>query len=712
MAADDDTFHAHVGLASLLIRKAYTNEPVDPVGLIGRSRSPLVMRRMLWASKIRASLRMRTLRYVAVGALQLLTFTETLPWCDPSLAGNPSCDDDHYHTFGWNVLSCSTALLLESIIVSFLLVDACLWFTVLGADFWHQRWRIIHVSVLIGIVIDMIVASLRLPQCAWRTSPYLRVVLIVSYSPFAQQEMMSLMLSTYEFVKVLLLTEVFVFIWAWVGVIIFPNGTAGGEYFETIGTAVWSLHLLLNGNSWPDMLLPGYSQHRAVLLYFIGFILIGVILLLQMTTAAVYDGYKTRRDCALKEDAECRCKLLKYAFTYLNEIDQTFPCHLTKAQVSALCTELERADQFEPIFSLLDADGTNLVSEEEFCEFVDKLKLDLKHIERTYIERRLGDDLAQSRFLQRVRALVQQERLDAPVSLLLVIGAALNVVETWPWITGAEDRPGFSEFAEVLNVGLTVVFLLEMFAKLAFLGWHRYLIRASNRFDALVTLSSVCAYIYILLPNGYHSMGILRVSVSFRLFRISRLIGRIPAFREICRSLLSVMPGIRRSAPIMFSMFTMFAILGCDLFGGLITTDPGNDASKLLQNASLTSFGEDDLYGLNFNDRVSAVATLFILLLMGMDSYIDAYTLVAGSYATFYFFAWWIIGILAAFSLTTAIIIDAWGGLGTGSHGSLERAWTRVKRCEGNEWLVRRDDGTELSDLGSQVPSRAEGVAA
>merc|ERR1719491_2372913 len=125
------------------------------------------------------------------------------------------------------------------------------------------------------------------------------------------------------------------------------------------------------------------------------------------------------------------------------------------------------------------------------------------------------------------------------------------------------------------------------------IGWRRYWWSYQNRFDALTTIGAVGAVMYVVFPNGYDDYYLVKIAIMFRFCRLLRLLSGVPSFRTIFEALQAILPGGRRVLPVMFVAMLVFDVLGCDIFGGLITTDPKNASSSKLAG---TAFAEGNYY--------------------------------------------------------------------------------------------------------------------
>jgi two pore calcium channel protein, plant len=101
-----------------------------------------------------------------------------------------------------------------------------------------------------------------------------------------------------------------------------------------------------------------------------------------------------------------------------------------------------------------------------------------------------------------------------------------------------------------------------------------------------------------------------------------------------------------------------FAVLGVELYGGMVTRDPSNPLSFLLLN---NDFSENDYWANNFNDVISACNVLFNLLVVNnwTNCEIGFEAVTQGKWVRFYFFSFHFAGVVLVNNLVVAFFINA-----------------------------------------------------
>merc|ERR1712194_407815 len=160
--------------------------------------------------------------------------------------------------------------------------------------------------------------------------------------------------------------------------------------------------------------------------------------------------------------------------------------------------------------------------------------------------------------------------------------------------------------------------------------------------------------VYIYLPNAVNDTVWIHYISMVRLLRILRLLRVVKSFRVIVQTSVVMLP-IAIVKVLLCVMYT-FAVLGTQLFGGLINLDPSSPSAALLNTSD---YGQAGYYANNFNDMPSAMTTLFELLVVN-NWFILAhgFALTAGNWAYIYFVVFHVICVVICLNIVVSFILD------------------------------------------------------
>jgi len=157
-------------------------------------------------------------------------------------------------------------------------------------------------------------------------------------------------------------------------------------------------------------------------------------------------------------------------------------------------------------------------------------------------------------------------------------------------------------------------YLVDVCIRLKILGWVSFIKRHPqspvHRLDlALVAGLLTAEFIVLVNPAAVNSSTATRALVLVRASRALRLLWFVPQIRETLTILLSVIMALANFAEILFVVFLIYAIVGVQIFGGLINTE----ADQFQGTDFGTSTG--GYWAVNMNDTSSAIVLLFCLMI-------------------------------------------------------------------------------------------------
>jgi hypothetical protein len=216
----------------------------------------------------------------------------------------------------------------------------------------------------------------------------------------------------------------------------------------------------------------------------------------------------------------------------------------------------------------------------------------------------------------------------------------------------------------------TALFTLELVSKVGTYSLSDYLASKSNRFDCLVTITTLVSQVLlwtVLAPDDWSSRpekietwpAGLRILLIIRLMRILRLLVSIKRFEIIFSTFTSLLPKFSVLVMMVVTMFYIYAALGVGMFGGIVyTTNPLLMPNSTDPDGKL--FGDANYYPNNFNDFMSATVTLFELMIVNNWFIImNGITVASGSQLSrVYFFSFWFVAVVMVFNLVIAFVLD------------------------------------------------------
>jgi len=188
----------------------------------------------------------------------------------------------------------------------------------------------------------------------------------------------------------------------------------------------------------------------------------------------------------------------------------------------------------------------------------------------------------------------------------------------------------------------------------AFGGFKEYWAYKRNRFDGSMTcLSLVLELVNIgfLAANDNRFGQLTQVVRLGRIVRLLRLLSGFERYRLLAGTYFSLLPVLIELGGVFIVIYYSFGLVGVASFGGKMSVN-----STALNN---TAYHNNNYYILNFNDFVSAIITLFTLMVNSNWNYVmDAFAIVAGQGAQVFFILFWLTAGVTALSVVLAAVLD------------------------------------------------------
>jgi len=700
--------HPGIGDAAFLIRDAVVGETENPSeGAYNPYSNPdLRMRNTISivCSRICSRRSVRKFIILVVWAGVLLSFVEPPAWCfdipgleiteeDTKKVGHcwdvmsltgPPADDPHsdesvqyYPNSIFFLLTRPQTAAIESVclvimIVYFLLLicrDGC-YPTVFLRPGRARLPRIFGTGSVAALCIGLAISVVRDGYYSRVLAPLFRIFLLVSLSVDSRRELRTIITLMPEVMTIVFLLFIFIAFYAWMGVVGFYGTPEAKQHFPNLIDGMWTLWIAVTTANYPDVMMPAYNRNRLAALYFVVFMAITFFFLMNVILASVvnaYDNELDRRRIASKQTSQ---RELHEAFALLQKNGV-----IDRDTVMALFLILNDDfpefrtipdDEAKLLFALLDKDGSNQISEDEFMNFgkVMMVEFERSDVYTTLVEKYLPALYGSTRY-QKFSSFVKSDWFEGMIDVLLVLNAVVIAIQSFPELSGeyVELDPkiynGKIDSAwEYVETAFTVIYVLEAWSKIMVLSWRRYTASPRNVFDFVVTFSAVLATCYVYYPNAYSNSRLIRYIIMARVLRLARLLFMLKPFQLIAKISLEIIPMASHVIMLLFCILYLFASLGVYLYGGMITRDPNNALSYMVLG---TDFSENDYWANNFNDMISGLNVLFNLLVVNnwTTEWIGYEAVTESKLCRLYFLGFYVFGVILVNNVVIAFIVNA-----------------------------------------------------
>lgn len=179
---------------------------------------------------------------------------------------------------------------------------------------------------------------------------------------------------------------IFVIIFGIIGRLIFidlkvPNND---QYFGTLSNSIFTVFVALSSSSFPDQVIPGYTDERITILYFFIMITFGSFIFLKLQFVAIFTSFESNRQLYELKNRLLTLQLLHIAFEamdvhklgyitfpQINEVLEELYTYYSGFKKSGIPSHRERA----LLLRALDKNGDGKIYYEDFMIILDLTRI-------------------------------------------------------------------------------------------------------------------------------------------------------------------------------------------------------------------------------------------------------------------------------------------------------------------------------------------------
>ncbi|XP_044125805.1 two pore calcium channel protein 2 [Bufo gargarizans] len=543
-------------------------------------------------------------------------------------------------------------------------------------EFMKNKWLLCYIVTLSVSIADWTVSLCFMCREWVRIRRLLRPFFLLQNSSLMKKTLKCIKRTLPEMGSVMLLLALHLCLFTMFGMLLFAHAKDSKvdvewlRYFRNLPDSLTSLLVLLTTANNPDVMIPAYSFNRAYSLFFIIFTVIGSLILMNLLTAIIYNQFRGYLMKSVQTSLIRRRLGIRAAFEVLafyREVTsptrdraacvdcETFIKVLQKVKLEAYC-KMAIIEQAKSCTS-------GAISAERFQKLFDELDKDP-------VRQHPPQPMYQSRCLQVLQVIGSHRYFDflgnvVALANLLSICIVLMVDAEKP----GSDRDDFSLGA--INCFFILYYVLEMALKVFSLGIKNYVSYPSNIFDGVLTIIllvlEIATFVIYKFPHpgwkpdmqGLLSLWeMVRLVNMFIVFRFLRIIPNMKVMALVAGTVLDLVKNLRAFAGILVVVYYVFAIIGIDLFKGVIP-NPRNASLSANETLPCGSFEQLEYWPNNFDDFAAALVTLWdVMVVNNWQVFLDAYSRYSSPWSKLYFVAWWLVSSVIWVNLFVALILE------------------------------------------------------
>ncbi|KAL5011055.1 hypothetical protein ScPMuIL_013360 [Solemya velum] len=638
------------------------------------------------------SLPVRVFRYFVILLLHSLAFIEfpsSLSW------------SSDIRTRGETLkLPCGTTEGIEILCIFLLLTDVLVKGYLIGyQEFLKKNWMIVAIVIIVISLIDWLInIFISSPQHV-RIRRMLRPFFLLHNSSLMKKTVNCLRRTVMEIISVLMLLALHLYVFTLLGMLMFPTPqslensnstggdfyygwsnstptsnvtTEGSDYFRTLSTSFMNLLILLTTANNPDVTIPAYQKNRFSALFFIVFLIIGLYCFMNMLTAIIYNQFRGyfmnsmqaslfRRRLGVRASFEMLCRnvaVMKH-HSLLNTTSYRVAVPMIRVTV-----EIARLPRYikTAIYTDLNQREGSLLTKSQFTELFEVLDKETFHAPRPPV---LWSVNRYARCFQVIFSHIWFYYFGSLVACINVIMISVELATQYD-----KSLRSSKSSLNIVNFVFIVYYVVEQSLKLWAVGWRRYLWDRGNVFDAITTVVLAVTEIFNLAQYGYPIFkvretsdtrvlwNVVRIINILIMVRLLRIIAHIKAMNIVASTLIDLVRNLRSFGGILVVIYYSYALIGIEIFRGAIKYSPPN-SSESTALYECGTYQQLEYWANNFDDFAAAIVVLWdIMVVNNWHVFLNAYADATSKWSYIYFIIWWLLSVVIALNLFTALILE------------------------------------------------------
>ncbi|XP_033123624.1 two pore calcium channel protein 2-like [Anneissia japonica] len=516
-----------------------------------------------------------------------------------------------------------------------------------GLRWWTDTKHLITVSIILLTCIDIILYIILKEACnsctVVRWSRCLRPLFLVNFTEMRQlrRSFRNIRRTLPEIFYMLILLFIVIGLFALLLRELFkdenlfmPDGT---PYMTVYWDNIWHLYVLVTTENSPDIMMPAYDKNAWNVLIFIAYIIICIYILMSIFLAVIYKNYRKHLKNEVQRSVFAKRRQLNRAFDILKVFNgNEFIIPWVRWKVVMKLVVPHRSEVLiRLLWDIIDEDDDGQIDKAEFMHVVDLLNIEISEVaDRIPLIGRTFPQCYESTISRKikdcVRAPIFRYFFDVIITInAFCIGFRWDQTE-WFFLT---------------------LFTLEIVLKLYTLGGRQF-----------------CRKPWNVLKDQSVTEDTLDFLLVLRVLRLVRIIAEIERFKVILATVANIGPSILSFGAVLFVVYYVFAIIGMEVFGGLIThygypdkyDDPFQEYCGNIKLKGSLFYHEHYCHN-NFNNIINSMILLIELTVVNQWHIITSgFVLVTNKAARLFFILFHMSVVIVVINIFIAFILEVY----------------------------------------------------
>lgn len=612
--------------------------------------------------------RLKLLGHLAKYGLVLLTIFDPPSKC-VGTPENCAALDPQVYNIHFPVLAPWISLIIALVFYAIIIYRMWLRRKAMGEAFEFHPWHKFTATVVtIGMITTVI--SFFIPSMLY-ISLICRPLVFLGVTKSLRTGTIEIIKSLPGFIDVLVSFCICVGIFVWMGMVLFPGTQEGAIDFYSWGDGfakLWTGYTTANS---PNFYIPALNQNRVYFIFFFIYMLLTLFLLSNVLLAKVYDAFKDSLKDKYSAQRENQETAMLRAYQQLADpetnkitvetwwkffLEYCDP-HMGGITVGDLTDTdyiLFRGGIILKMFYGIDVEkmgGLNIAQWKKVLGiFFDRdIYIPTRRPPRT------GTSVREAFFTSGTDICGVNVVWDKVMDGVILVGTFIVFLMSISFAEAKETPNLMDGTTYWFLFSFSIFYFVGLNTKIATLGferfWHKKV--TQHRFDFLNVYTLFI--VEILYMTVWTTDGMARTIILLHMARALRLFVYVGPLQQLFVIIKQLIPTFWQVLMILLVVYYIFSVIGQWCFGGLIYTS----------NPALahTNFSQGLYWSLTFNDVVSGMVTLFLIMLVNNWFMVaDGYLLTSGTvWCGVFFFAWYVVANFIMINIVIAVILDGTG---------------------------------------------------
>mmetsp|Transcript_28807 Transcript_28807/g.67030 ORF Transcript_28807/g.67030 Transcript_28807/m.67030 type:complete len:751 (+) Transcript_28807:123-2375(+) len=613
--------------------------------------------------------RLKPVTTLAKYSLLALAIFERPSWCLKDASACPGPAHPELHAAGAPMLDITTSNIISIVIWSYFAFMLLLRRRALGDAHCLDTLQICGVCAHLVAFADCVVALFNVTGIVpgpgtFRIARLLRPFIFLFYTKSIREAGQRVLQSIPGFADALLALLFSVLLFSWFGLILFAETKEGETYFSSWVSALSNMWILFTTANSPDLYVPIYTRHRVSFVFFFLYTVLTLYLVSNILLAFVFDAYKQKLKEHVKLHYKNQAKAMQHAFALLQHQGSIGPKTWSAFFNAYFAHHYHAWDMrsgsivAKQVFNAMDKDHNMGIDEQEF-KAVLKVLLDSE----TYIapdsavRSRPSQLLVWRKWLQKTCFFSSTGKpvfpWDDMMDAVIFVGVLLTLVQTFLFLGPSSTLHGWFMTTYKIMAVFSLIYIVELTVKISILGFPRFWYTKVffHRIDFFNVYGLCAIEIYNLIVHGSNPLTI-RIAILLHITRSLRVLRHIEALNFITQMLIRLAPTYWRMCMLLILVYYTYATIGVEVFGG--------DIYEGRKDLAKSGYAAANYWAFNFNDFVSGMVTLFVLMVgNNWQVFAGAFIQASGSkWAAAFFVSFAVVSDLIVLNILMALILE------------------------------------------------------